>query len=233
MKRIIFATAVAAITMAPAVTQAATTIKITNYAFPVGSQTGTMHHAGSPFDGGGVRAGEFNLTGTNLTTGRSASFLTYCVDIFHALTMPGTYTVSPLSTLFSGAKATNINKLLTNINLATADQSAAVQLAIWEIVFETGPTLNVNAGANHGAFWMTGGSSGAARMLANSYLASLGSWNVSTTHTARLLYSRTNQSQVYLAAVPEPGTWAMMIFGFMLVGASVRRRREAVHSAIA
>lgn len=224
MKRFTLAAAVAAVIMAPVTTQAATTIKITNYAFPVGSQTGTMHYAGSPFNGGGVRAGEFKLTGTNLTTGGSASFMTYCVDILHALTVPGTFTVAPLSTLFSGAKATNINKLLANTSPATADQSAAVQMAMWEIVFETGPTLNVNSGANQGAFWMTGGTSGAARTLANSYLATLSSWNVSTTHTARLLYSRTNQSQVYLAAVPEPGTWAMMVFGFMLVGSTLRRR---------
>jgi PEP-CTERM motif len=107
-----------------------------------------------------------------------------------------------------------------------------VQLAMWEIVNETGPTFSVSSGANQGAFWMTGGTSGAARTLANSYLANLGSWNVSTTHTARLLYSPTNQSQVYFAAVPEPGTWAMMVFGFMLVGASVRRRKLFYASAV-
>jgi PEP-CTERM motif len=232
MKRFTLATAVAAATMAPAVAQAATSINITGYAFPVGSQTGTLHYAGSPFNNGGVRAGEFRLTGTNLTTGGAASFLTYCVDIFHALSVPGTYTISPLSTLFTGAKATNINKLLANTNPTTADQSAAVQLAMWEIVFETAPVFNVNAGANQGAFWMTGGSSGAARTLANSYLANLGSWTTSTTHTAQLLYSRTNQSQVFLTAVPEPGTWAMMVFGFMLVGASMRRRKPIYATAI-
>jgi PEP-CTERM motif len=232
MKRFTLAAAVTAAIMAPAAAQAATTIKITNYAFPVGSQTGTLHYAGSPFNNGGVRAGEFKLTGTNLTTGSAASFLTYCVDIFHALTVPGTYTITPLSTLFTGAKATNINKLLANTNPATADQSAAVQLAMWEIVNETGPIFNVNSGANQGAFWMTGGSSAAARTLANNYLANLGSWSVSTTHTAQLLYSRTNQSQVFLTPVPEPGTWAMMVFGFMLVGATVRLRKPIYATAV-
>jgi predicted extracellular nuclease len=33
------------------------------------------------------------------------------------------------------------------------------------------------------------------------------------------------------AAVPEPGTWAMMIGGFGFVGASMRRRRSAITSA--
>lgn len=31
---------------------------------------------------------------------------------------------------------------------------------------------------------------------------------------------------VSVAAVPEPATWAMMIFGFGLVGAAMRRRRS-------
>lgn len=226
MKNLTFAAAVGALALlTPAAAQAATTVKITNYAFPVGSQTGTLHFAGSPFDNRGVHAGEFKLTGTNLTAGGSVSFLTYCVDIFNALTMPGTYTIAPLSTLFTGAKATNINKLLTNTSPATADQSAAVQLAVWEIAFETGPTFNVNSGVNQGAFWMTGGTSGAARTLANSYLASLSGWSGSTTHRAELLYSRTNQSQVFLAPIPEPGTWAMMVFGFLVVGSTLRRRQ--------
>jgi hypothetical protein len=31
----------------------------------------------------------------------------------------------------------------------------------------------------------------------------------------------------FLIAVPEPGTWAMMILGFGIAGASLRRRRAA------
>lgn len=226
MKTLTFAAAISALScLTPAAAQAATAVKITNYAFPVGSQTGALHFAGSPFDNRGVHAGQFALTGTNLTAGGSVNFLTYCVDIFNALTVPGTFTIAPLSTLFSGTRATDITKLLSNTNPATADQSAAVQLAMWEIAFETAPTYSVSSGANQGAFWMTGGTSGAARTLANSYLASLAGWSVSTTHRAELLYSRTNQAQVFFAPVPEPGTWAMMMFGFLLVGTTLRRRQ--------
>src|SRR5207248_7771202 len=35
------------------------------------------------------------------------------------------------------------------------------------------------------------------------------------------------------AAVPEPGTWAMMLFGFSAIGVAARRRRAIRHSASA
>jgi hypothetical protein len=47
----------------------------------------------------------------------------------------------------------------------------------------------------------------------------------------QLLNIRFPSGQVYpLGVVPEPGSWAMMIAGFGLVGASLRRRRRAVDS---
>ena len=35
---------------------------------------------------------------------------------------------------------------------------------------------------------------------------------------------------ISLSAVPEPGTWAMMIFGFGAVGGAMRSRRKATHA---
>ena len=38
-------------------------------------------------------------------------------------------------------------------------------------------------------------------------------------------------SNVFVAEVPEPGTWAMMIGGFAIVGSAMRRRKTTVHFA--
>lgn len=222
MKRIALAAAAVVSFAAPHAASAATQVNITAYSFPQGSNTGVLHFAGSPFDNRSVGIGQFKLTGAYTPTGGSAAFITYCVDIFNALTVPGTFDLKPLSQMYSGVRATNINKILANTNPMNATQSAAVQLALWEVAFETAGTLDVTGGA----FNVTGGNSGAARTLANSYLANLGSWNVSATHNARLLYDPRRQSQVYMAPVPEPATWAMMILGFGIVGAAMRARRR-------
>jgi PEP-CTERM motif len=223
MKRIALAAAAALSATVPHAASAAAQVNITTQSFAAGSNTGVLHFAGSPFDNRSVGIGQFLLTGAYTPTGGSAAFRTYCVDIFHALTVPGVYDLVPLSQMYTGVRATNIAKILANTNATNATTSAAVQLALWEVAFETAGTFNVTSGA----FNVTGGNSGAARALANTYLANLGSWNVSATHTARLLYHPQRQSQVYLAPVPEPATWAMLIVGFGLTGATLRMRRRA------
>ena len=40
--------------------------------------------------------------------------------------------------------------------------------------------------------------------------------------------ARTNNGTLTIAAVPEPTSWAMLIAGFGLTGAAMRRRRTAL-----
>ncbi|MEP6784176.1 MAG: NF038122 family metalloprotease [Sphingomonadales bacterium] len=55
-------------------------------------------------------------------------------------------------------------------------------------------------------------------------------WNLSV--AANQNYSRST-AQIYLAAIPEPATWAMMIAGFGFIGGSMRVRRRSVSFAAA
>ena len=50
-------------------------------------------------------------------------------------------------------------------------------------------------------------------------------WNLSTAATGDY---RLSTRGIFMAAVPEPATWAMMIAGFGMVGAQMRRRRPKV-----
>lgn len=230
MKRYALA-AVAAFSLAVPSVANATTINLTSQDYSMGSKDGILHVGSGPFDGGNTSFGQFKLDGFNVTAGNTpVTYYTFCVDLFHGLFVPGTFTIQPLSTLFNATRATNITKLLSNVVPANADQSAALQLAIWEVAFEgTSASFDVQAGATQGNLYATSGSSSTARMLADSYLANLGSWTVPTGTTASLLYSQNNQSQVFLnaGAVPESGTWVMMIAGFGIAGMTMRRRKAA------
>jgi PEP-CTERM motif/Thioester domain len=230
MKRFALAAAAVLSFAIPSIANA-TTINIANSGFSMGSRDGIVNVGSGPFDGANASFGQFVLSGVNVTAANApVTYYTYCVDLFHALLIPGTFTIQPLSTLFNATKEANITKILANVTPTNADQSAAVQLAIWEIAFDTGAGNSVMTGGAQGNFFVNGGSSNpTAQTLANSYLANLGSWTIPTGTTASLLYSQNNQTQVFLnaVAVPEAGTWVMMIAGFGIAGVSMRRRKSA------
>jgi hypothetical protein len=224
MKYLAYAAAAALSIIAPTVSSAA--ILIQTAGNPLGTKDGTLTFAPSSYNGQSVPFGEFFLTGVDQSAGNApVSYLSYCVDLLHPLGVPGTYTITSLASLwnYTPTKALNLTKLLANTNATTAEESAAVQLAVWEIVFDN------STSASGGAFSMAGGTSAGAVAQANLWLGQLGGWTTQG-RTALLLYSDTNQSQVFLTPVPEAATWGMMIVGLGVVGASLRRRKLASYS---
>ena len=228
MKRFALAATAALAFVLPSAANAAVQVNITSISNPQGTRSGALDYNPSPYDNQTISIGEFKFAGNYVVGGAPASFLTYCLDLFHG-TANGVYDIVSLSTAYTGVRATNINKILANTNAIDTDTSAAIQMALWEVAYETSSSFNVNSGV----FNITGGSSSAARTLANTYLSNLGTWNVSSNQTAQLLVSQGKQTQVFLAPVPEATTWAMMIVGMGVVGSSVRRRRRTAVYAVA
>jgi hypothetical protein len=218
----------AATTAVPSAAEAAYTI--TGYAFAPGALTGNIQYTPTNLSLN-VGIGRLNLSGTEQGSGDPASFLTYCVDIFHTLHVPATFDILPIATLIPDAtKQTRLLTLIGNADALIAHASnkteatAAVQLATWEIVNEN----TASYGFATGTFRSSGGNSDGARALALSYLDGItsGAWGTPANGSLKLFYSATSQSQV-ITAVPEPATWAMMIAGFGLTGAVSRRRKRA------
>ena len=245
MKKALALAAAAGLAMiaSPALAQPVT---ITNVAFNPGAVTGTIKS--TPFNGA-VNIGQFQFTGTLGGSGAPFSALTYCIDLTKFVSLGNVnytdYTIVPISSVgtISSAKAGALNALLTNslsllagaTGQTAINISAARQMAVWEILYETGANWSVTDANSAFSIGGSGAPLTAAQSLANSYLSNVASssWTASGDYQLRVLNSPTRQSQVFLAAVPEPATWAMMIMGFGAIGATLRRRRAAGAPAIA
>lgn len=183
--------------------------------------------------------GQIKMTGVDTATAAAVAFNTYCIDIFNYV-RTGTFDVETFS-LGNAVKEEQLKALLSNTagQIGSAgtlgakkDISAAIQLAIWEIVNESG-TANYSLGG--GLFQVSssqGSAAGNARTLAQAYLGSLGGWSAQPGYSYAMLTAvnpGNNQRQLLFnaAPVPEPGTWALLIAGFGAIGGAMRRRRHA------
>lgn len=246
MKKILVLAAAAGLMFASSAASAQA-VKVTNIAFTPGSVTGTVR---TPSINDTVGVGQFQFKGTYVSGGGALDVLTYCIDLTRSVAQGNVnynYTVIPISTYagMSQAKIDSLNALLTNTTslLAAASGqaainiSAATQMAVWEIMYETKPAWSVTNTSS--TFYMTtpGGSSNAntnaltsAESLANTYLNNVKTnvWTVNNAYDLKVLYSSTQQSQVFLTpSVPEPATWGMLLLGFGLIGGALRIRRNS------
>jgi PEP-CTERM motif len=179
-------------------------------------------------------------------------FVAFCIEPMEFLPIGTgkTYNVTSLSRAASGlggigiTKANRIRELFgrfaaTNggYGSMTALNSVAFQLAIWEIVMETpGNALNVlSTATNKGNFYAARTQATSAAFLsANLWLSQLNGTGPLAKGLVVLqngtfgVQGSGSQDLLAFAAVPEPASWAMLIAGFGLVGASLRRRRAAV-----
>lgn len=166
-------------------------------------------------------AGGFSMT--NVNTG--SSFQAWCVDIFDHLARSTNYTLTSGTTFYSGdtGKATALSHLASNwlSSVTNSTNSAAFQLAIWEIVNET----------SGGSYSLTAGnfkarSSGAVISAANNMLSNLSGSLAYTTNVWAQNYAHSTQDLAVFAPVPEPQTYAMMLAGLGLIGFVARRRKQ-------
>jgi hypothetical protein len=184
----------------------------------------------------GVNAGGFHVTDTISTN----NFVAWCVDLLDNLTTPvlGTYTstTTPFSDPWSISSATQtVIKALFDTSyvnaLTSAVNSAAFQLALWEIVYEN-PANAYNVSSGNGQFYTTTG--GAVATAANNMLGNL---NGPANNNFDVTYWQSNivgrQDLVTVSEVPLPA--AVWLFGSGLVGLGIlsRKRRKAAEAAAA
>lgn len=212
------ATIVAAVLSVGATVSSASTVEV---GYQENSVFGTPNLSGavtitSPFLNGRVAAGPFRLTGSN----GFGDFVAFCIDLGHYMSRGQTYTVTDTSNYGSDVDS-NIGRLFSSAysGLTTAVQGAAFQVALWEIITDTGSDSGLDLG--DGAF--TAGANASVISQAADYLdgldgAATGRYNMT------FLANRNSQDLVTVSPVPVPAAFGML--GLGIAGLFGLRRRK-------
>ncbi|HSX88376.1 MAG TPA: hypothetical protein VLG17_10285 [Pseudomonas sp.] len=202
------------------VVAASTTLHYQGAAY--GSLNGTIRADFNPLKNGleskKVAAGGFDM----LETSTGQSLIAWCVDVFHSLNDQFEYTIGNPSSL---NRFDDLQKLANQRYAQVTDKttSVAFQLAIWEIVTDTGGGYSL---AN-GAFKASG--FGNAQALAGEWLKldgqNTGNYKISYFYDGILQDKKSSQNLITVSSVPLPGT-ALLMLSALGFGAVVRRRRR-------
>lgn len=206
----------------------AVTVKLTGWTYGSGNSV----HVGAPTYNG--EGGSFTGSLSNAGAYDNASFATYCVELGQSFDWNVTYNdyrivKGDTYSQWAGNPATagQIGQLMTYVDsLGPLDsaKSTGVQLAIWELIYETGNSYSLDTGT----FTNTPSSSnGFANSILAGFSATTSLYNVDVLKNLNERTGQGHQDFLVLTAVPEPGSYALALTGLAVMGVFGRKLRKA------
>lgn len=176
-----------------------------------------------------VAAGGFSMT--NVSTIPQNSFLAWCVDVYGTIQSSTSYALKTGAEFYGAGSriVTDLERLASyafdHWTATNNASSAALQLAIWEIVNE--PTAAYSLTGNE--FKVTSGDA-AVRGLAESWLAAVNTGSYAIDQQVGIWQKgagSTTQNLAVFAPIPEPETYVLLLAGLGLMAVYARRRQRA------
>lgn len=228
MKRLALAAALAAAFSAPV---AADTMKFTGFQYA--NETSIAFNIKTA---SGTKA---SYAGGFVATQNGKTFLTYCVDLLQTFSWNTSYTdYTPVSVgdsrtpWFTAQKAYDLGRLFTADAAKVTDYitSAAMQLATWAIVNETGPSYSVLGNGLVATPYFSGTKTqeNQAINLAETWLHSLPGYSA---YSIRVDYSPRQQDVILASHVPEPASAALLLGSLGILTARRMSRKPGARLA--
>jgi hypothetical protein len=170
--------------------------------------------------------GLLSITPSQTQGGSGSSFAAFCIDPFqYSNSGVSDYSVSSGLGSLGSTHATWVSSLYSQdyaSSIGNATGSAAFQLALWDLAKDDG---NLSSGS----VMATASTNSTVLNLANSMISGAKSGTGSSPYSFSIYTSPTAQDYVVASVtpVPEPESYAMLLAGLGLMGAVVRRRKNA------
>ncbi|MEB8388435.1 VPLPA-CTERM sorting domain-containing protein [Rhodobacteraceae bacterium KMM 6894] len=230
MNKFVLGTALAAGTIAGATTASAATLDYTLGGYSSVSVSANAPATGPSFTG---TAAAFHMTDATDALGLGNNFVAFCLDIVGTIQNNVEYVVNNVNPFqpgreLSALQRSNVENLFNaSYGMVDADNNvdaAGFQLALWEAAYETDSgSLSLTSGTRVGS-----AANVFVQAKANSFLASMGTWDGSSKYKVNFLDADVSARQdlVMAAAVPIPAAGLMLLLGLGGI-ASLRRRKKS------